>query len=157
MVHSAGAGERAIDTVPGRADRAQRGSAVSTAGWDFGGELPPTDEEQRTLHERVQAGPEFTELRRRMRLFVFPVTAVFLLWYLAYVLLASYARDLMATPVYGAVNLGLVIGLAQFASTFAITAAYVRYARRRLDPLAAQIREGVENDVAAPERIGHVR
>lgn len=83
---------------------------MTTTGWLFGGEPPPTDDDQGTLHERVQAGPEFIELRRRLRRFVFPMTAAFLLWYLAFVLLASYARDLMATPVLGRLNLGLVIG-----------------------------------------------
>jgi uncharacterized membrane protein (DUF485 family) len=120
---------------------------VSTTSWDFGGTLPPTTEERGTPHERVQDGPEFRALRRRLRGFAFPVTVVFLLWYLAYVLLASYARELMSTPVLGGINLGLVIGLAQFGSTFALTAAYVAFARRRLDPLAAQIRERVEVEV----------
>jgi uncharacterized membrane protein (DUF485 family) len=135
---------------------AQRGRAVST-GWDFDGELPPAAgargdraaEDRQGLHERVHAGPEFRALRRRMRSFAFPMAAAFLLWYLAFVLLASYARELMATPVLGGINLGLVIGLAQFASTFALTAGYVRYAGRRLDPLAARIREQVEGDAAA--------
>ena len=118
-------------------------------GWDFDGELPPPEEvpddaDGPGLHERVQAGPEFRELRRRMRGFAFPMAAAFLLWYFAFVLLASYARELMATPVLGAINLGLLIGLAQFVTTFALTAGYVRYAERRLDPLAAQIREQIE-------------
>jgi uncharacterized membrane protein (DUF485 family) len=46
----------------------------------------------------------------------------------------------MARPVSGGITVGLLVGLAQFASTFALTAAYVRFARRRIDPLAAQIR-----------------
>ena len=126
---------------------------MTSAPWDFGDELDLTDEQRATLHERVQAGPEFRALRRRMRGFAFPMAAAFLLWYLAFVLLASYARDLMATPVLGAINLGLVIGLAQFATTFALTAGYVRYARRRLDPLAEQIRAAVED---GPGRAGVV-
>jgi uncharacterized membrane protein (DUF485 family) len=126
---------------------------VAIAHWDFGDELELTEEQRATLHERVQTGPEFRALRRRMRGFAFPMAAAFLLWYLAFVLLASYARDLMATPVLGAINLGLVIGLAQFATTFALTAGYVRYARRRLDPLAEQIRAAVED---GPGRAGVV-
>jgi uncharacterized membrane protein (DUF485 family) len=118
---------------------------VSSGHWDFGDELDLTDEQRATLHECVQAGPEFRALRRRMRGFAFPMAAAFLLWYLAFVLLASYARDLMATPVLGEINLGLVLGLAQFVTTFALTAGYVRYARKRLDPLAAQIRTAVED------------
>ncbi len=104
-------------------------------------EEPP---DGRSPAERVQADPEFVELRRRMRRFTFPMAALFLLWYFAYVLLASYAPDLMATPVLGRINLGLLIGLAQFLTTFALTTAYVRYADRRLDPLAVQIREQLE-------------
>ncbi len=105
---------------------------------------PETDGPGLTAHEQVQAPPEFAQLRWRVRAFAFPVTAAFLLWYFAYVLLASYARDLMATPVFGAVNLGLVIGLLQFVSTFVIAMVTVRHARRRIDPLADRIRTGVE-------------
>ncbi|WP_344429286.1 DUF485 domain-containing protein, partial [Amycolatopsis minnesotensis] len=38
--------------------------------------------------ESVQKSAEFVELRRRLRVFVFPMTVVFVVWYLAYVLLA---------------------------------------------------------------------
>jgi uncharacterized membrane protein (DUF485 family) len=99
----------------------------------------------RTVHQLVQATPEFVELRRRQRRFVFPMTAVFLLWYLAYVLLACYAREIMAIRVADGINLGLVIGLLQFVSTFAISTAYVVYARHRLDPLAERLRARVEH------------
>jgi hypothetical protein len=51
------------------------------------------------------------------------MSAAFLLWYVAFVLLASYARGVMATPVSGPITVGLLVGLAQFASTFALTAA----------------------------------
>ena len=112
--------------------------------WDFGGMHPPAADELVTVYERVVAEPDFTELRRRLRGWVFPMTAAFLVWYLAYVLLASYARELMATPVSGGITVGLLVGLAQFASTFALTAAYVRFARRRIDPLAARIRDDVQ-------------
>jgi uncharacterized membrane protein (DUF485 family) len=78
------------------------------------------------------------------------MTAAFLLWYLTYVLLACFARDLMAVPVLDGVNLGLVIGLLQFVSTFAISTAYVVYARLRLDPLAEKLRARVEDDGDRP-------
>lgn len=91
-------------------------------------------------YERVQASPEFQALRRRLRRFVFPMSALFLGWYLAYVLLASYAKPLMATKLAGNVTVGLVLGLLQFVSTFVITTLYVRFARRAVDPAAAAIR-----------------
>jgi uncharacterized membrane protein (DUF485 family) len=81
-----------------------------------------------------------------LRRFVFPMTA-FLLWYGLYVLLGAFAHDFMATKVFGNVNVGLLIGLGQFVSTFVITGLYVRFANRELDPRAAAIREQFEGDV----------
>lgn len=95
--------------------------------------------------EEVQAGPEFTELRRRLRRFVFPMTAAFLVWYLVFVLLADYAPEFMSQRVAGNITLGLVLGLGQFASTFLITFLYVRHADRRIDPLADRIRHDLES------------
>lgn len=92
----------------------------------------------------VQASPQFQDLRNRLRRFVFPMTALFLLWYLSYVLLGAYAHDFMATKVFGNINVGLLLGLGQFVSTFLITGLYVRFANRELDPRAAAIREYLE-------------
>ncbi|WP_327114579.1 DUF485 domain-containing protein [Nocardia sp. NBC_01730] len=96
----------------------------------------------------VQASPQFQELRTRLRRFVFPMTVLFLLWYLGYVLLGAYAHDLMSHAVVGDINVGLLLGLGQFVSTFAITALYVRFANRELDPRAAAIRGYLEGDRA---------
>ena len=89
----------------------------------------------------IQQSNQFRELRRRHRSFVFPVLTVALIWYLAYVLLAGYAPEFMATPVFGRVNVGLIIGLAQVVTTFVITMIYVSYAGRKLDPIAAELRD----------------
>jgi uncharacterized membrane protein (DUF485 family) len=88
----------------------------------------------------IRDSAEFAVLRRRFRRFVFPMSAVFFLWYLSYVLLAAYARDLMSHRLVGSVNVALVLGLLQFASTIAITCGYLRYARRYIDPQIAAIR-----------------
>jgi uncharacterized membrane protein (DUF485 family) len=88
----------------------------------------------------IHDSPEFAALRRRFRRFVFPMTALFFLWYLTYVLLAAYAHDFMSHRLFGLVTVGLVLGLLQFVSTAAITIGYVRYARRHLDPRVAAIR-----------------
>jgi len=97
-----------------------------------------------TIYEQVQASPEFVDLRSRLRRFVFPMSAAFLAWYLLYVLLASYAPGFMATPVFGNINIGLLFGLLQFVSTFAITTLYVRYANKNLDPAAERLRTRIE-------------
>ncbi|HEV7909037.1 MAG TPA: DUF485 domain-containing protein [Pseudonocardiaceae bacterium] len=93
---------------------------------------------------QVQSSPDFAELRRRLRRFVFPMTAVFLAWYLLYVLLADYAHGFMSTKVVGNINIGLILGLLQFVSTFTITTLYVRHANKNLDPAAEKIREEIE-------------
>ncbi|MDA4105894.1 DUF485 domain-containing protein [Mycolicibacterium holsaticum] len=87
----------------------------------------------------VQASPEFQDLRSRLRRFVFPMSALFLTWYSAYVLLGAFAHDFMAIKVWGNINVGLLIGLGQFVSTFLITWLYVRFANRELDPRAEAI------------------
>ncbi|WP_345473376.1 DUF485 domain-containing protein [Glutamicibacter ectropisis] len=88
---------------------------------------------------------EFQELRKTHRSFVFPMAIFFLVWYFAYVLLADYFHDFMSIKVFGNVNLGILLGLLQFVSTFAITAAYVSFSNKKLDPKATRIRERLEN------------
>ena len=88
----------------------------------------------------IQQSDEFTTLRRRVLLFVFPMTALFLSWYLTYVLASAYAHEFMSTRVFGVVNIGLLFGMLQFVSTIVLTLAYARYARRRLDPQVDDVR-----------------
>ena len=92
----------------------------------------------------IEASPEFQELRSKLRRFIFPMSAFFLLWYAVYVLLGAYAHDFMAIKLWGNINVGLVIGLGQFVTTFIITGIYVRFANRQLDPRAEAIRANVE-------------
>lgn len=87
----------------------------------------------------VQQSPEFVELRRKFRGFVFPVTAFFLAWYFLFVLLSIYAPGFMGTKVIGNINIGLLMGLGQFVTTFAITIWYARWAGREFDPQADAI------------------
>jgi len=97
-------------------------------------------------YRAVQESPEFQQLRRSHRRFVFPVLGACLVWYLAYVLLAVYAHDFMSTRVWGSVNVAMVFGLAQVVTTFAVTTWYVRFANTRLDPVAEQIRDEIAAD-----------
>ena len=107
---------------------------------------PPTDRRLLTPEEyrQAQASPEFTELRRRFRRFAVPMTVAFLAWYLLYVLLSTYAHGFMATKVFGNINIGLLLGLGQFVTTFLITQLYVRHAGRSTDPIADEMRERLE-------------
>ncbi|RJL30470.1 DUF485 domain-containing protein [Bailinhaonella thermotolerans] len=92
----------------------------------------------------LTSDPRFAELRSRFRRFAFPMTVAFLLWYLLYVVLSAYARGFMSTKLFGNINVALVFGLLQFVTTFLIAWWYGRYAERRLDPLATELRESAE-------------
>ncbi|MDR0627907.1 MAG: DUF485 domain-containing protein [Bifidobacteriaceae bacterium] len=95
----------------------------------------------------IEDSQEFRHLRRTQRSFVLPVVTIGLVWYIVYVLLASWATDFMSTPVIGNVNWGVIIGLAQIVTTFVITMAYVRFADRKLDPEATRIRQEIEAEM----------
>ena len=94
----------------------------------------------------VQESAEFGELRRTYRSFAFPLTVAFSVWYFAYVLLSIYAGDFMGTKLFGNVNVALVLGLAQFLTTFLIAWWYARHAAAKLDPKAEAIKSRMEGD-----------
>ena len=89
----------------------------------------------------IRQTPELTRVRSRLARFVWPVTGFVLVWYLTYVLLGAYAPGLMTRPVWGSVNLGLLLGLSQFLTTVVIMLGYSWFARRHIDPDVAALRE----------------
>ncbi len=107
-----------------------------------GGRATYTPDEAKYL--AAQEAPDFQDLRKRYRGWVLPVAAGALIWYFLYVALAAYAPDFMARSVFGNINIGLIMGLLQFVTTFGITALYIRYADRVLDPVSSRIREQFE-------------
>ncbi len=102
------------------------------------GEIPPE------AFRQAQNSPEFLELKKVFRGFAFPMTAAFFIWYVAYVLLSTLAQDFMSTKVVGNINIGLILGLLQFVTTFLITWLYIRHMNTKVDPIAAKIREELE-------------
>ncbi|WP_149083287.1 MULTISPECIES: DUF485 domain-containing protein [Microbacterium] len=107
-------------------------------------EQVPTPHSDAIDYIAVERSPRFLRLKRTQRSFIFPLAAFFLVWYFVYVLLAAFARDFMAQRVWGDITVGLLFGLGQFVTTFAITMAYVAFANRKLDPLASEIRDELE-------------
>ena len=97
-----------------------------------------------STYAEVQETDEFQGLKRTLRRFVFPATALFLGWYLLYVLLTAFARDFMSTKLFGEINIAYVFGLMQFISTFVIAYVYSRYAEKHFDPTADAIRHRLE-------------
>jgi uncharacterized membrane protein (DUF485 family) len=91
------------------------------------------------IYDELHASADFAELRRRYRSFVIPFTVAFLAWYLLYVVMSNWAGDFMSTKVVGNINVALIFGLLQFASTFTIAALYARHMNTHVDPLARSL------------------
>ncbi|MFE5894415.1 DUF485 domain-containing protein [Streptomyces sp. NPDC056468] len=92
------------------------------------------------VYLEVQRSAAFQEVRSRYRRFVVPAVVIFLSWYVAYIVAATTAPELMARPVTGAVNVAMLAGLGQFLTTFLLTWAYARHARLRRDRAALELR-----------------
>ncbi|MBZ5739083.1 DUF485 domain-containing protein [Nocardioides mangrovi] len=93
------------------------------------------------IYDHLHEEPDFVELRRRYRGFVFPATIAFLSWYLLYVVMSNWAHDFMSHRLWGNVNVALVFGLLQFLTTFLLAWLYSRFSTARLDPLARSLDE----------------
>ena len=100
-----------------------------------------TRDEAVTATEVVGKDPEMVELERRHRRFVWPATIFFLIYYLSLPILAGVAPDLMGTKVFGEFTFGYLFALSQFVMAFVVAWVYSRWAARRIDPLAADLRE----------------
>ena len=103
--------------------------------------------EQDRVWAETQASPEFQDLKRKFRGFAFPLTVAFLAWYFLYVILTAFAREWIATPVIGNVNIALILGLLQFASTFIIMWLYERHSSKHLDGASEKIRDKVDKEL----------
>ena len=99
------------------------------------------------VYEELAASEDFHELRKRYRAFAIPWTLAFLAWYLLYVLMSNYATGFMDTKLVGNINIALVFGLLQFASTFGIAFLYSRHAAARFDPLADRLAARYDQEV----------
>ena len=110
--------------------------------------------------EAIERSEEFQELVRRKRRYVVPRVIFFLVWYMAFILLAGYAEDFMNERVYEGLTVGYVLALSQFVMVWWLAVSYVRKADRDFDPLehaaVAHLHEEVDAAAAhaARERSG---
>ena len=91
--------------------------------------------------EAIERSPEFQELIKRRRAFVLPATIFFLSYYMAFILLAGYAEDFMASSVYEGLTVGYCLALTQFLMVFVLGIMYLKRADRDYDPLAERVVE----------------
>lgn len=89
----------------------------------------------------IRQQPQFKELVRRRRHFVAWLTALTLLPYYAFILVASFAPQLLATTLSAnsIINVGWPLGFALILGTWLLTGLYIRRANGEFDALAALI------------------
>jgi len=108
--------------------------------------LPPQDVAAPTgddtaTYGALQRTAAFGRLRSRSRRYLAVMTALFLGAFIVTVGLAGWMPGAFALPVMGHVNLGMLFALGLILLPALICAVHLRYAGRRLDPLAERIRE----------------
>ena len=91
--------------------------------------------------QRIERSDEFRELVRRRRSFVVPATIFFLVYYMAFILLAGYAPDFMGESVYEGLTVGYCYALTQFVMVFGLGLWYLRKSEKEFDPLADKVVE----------------
>jgi uncharacterized membrane protein (DUF485 family) len=99
--------------------------------------------------KRIEESAEFQELVTRKRRFVVPATIFFLVYYMAFIIVAGYAPDFMGESVYEGLTVGYCYALTQFLMVFVLGLWYLRKSDREYDPLrdkvveaAAELEEG---------------
>ncbi len=84
----------------------------------------------------------YMQLKGKYRRLILIVGLVAGGWYLLYVMACEFARSFMTYRLFGRVNVALVFGVLEFASTFVIAGRFARFSRDVVDPLAAQVARG---------------
>lgn len=144
------------DTDPQAAwDPSPRAWDSSPQGWDSGQqpwEASPQPRPPAATDDRDELNRLGSAYRRLRRVATFTALGYFVI----FLFLSGYAPSLMTGNITGGLTTGLVLGLLQLPVALAAIALYERIARRRVDPLAAAIRERAEQAAAAaaprPER-----
>jgi len=93
-----------------------------------------------TMWDRVAESRQFKDLMATKRIFIVPAFVFFLAYYFLLPVLVGYAPRLMATKVWGDVNLAYLFALSQFFMAWILAWLYVR-ASDRFDAISKDIIE----------------
>ena len=92
--------------------------------------------------DELQHLPEYKELIATRSRIVWPLAALMLLVYYAYILVIAFKPELFATRIgEGHTTLGIVIGLGLIFFSFLLTGIYVHKANSKLEPLTKKLLE----------------
>jgi len=98
-----------------------------------------------TESARIRNHPRYKDLVSRQRRFVACLTAATLVPYFAFILVAAFAPQLLATKLSATsiINIGWPLGLVFIVGAWLFTGLYIHRANGEFDDLTAQIRAGV--------------
>lgn len=90
--------------------------------------------------KKIEQSSDFKELKRSKNMFIWPITVLFFCYYLAFPLMAGYAKDLMVTFVFANFTFGYLYGLTFYLVAWGLAAIYVVRAKK-FDQQADKIKE----------------
>ena len=102
---------------------------------------------------QVADSKEFGELRSTFRGFAFPLFIAVIVWYVAYIVVATFLPDFVSIKLWGQINVGMALGAAQYVTTALVTWAYIRFADNKLDPASERIRDLMEGQTPQAEEV----
>lgn len=113
-----------------------------------GSESSPHEGAHSTHYAELQGSAEFRLLRTRYLRAGLVMTVCFLGWYLLYVVMSVFARDVMAHRLTGRIDVALVFGVLQIGVAFVLAWCFARYVRSAIEPPADRIRSQAARSVA---------
>lgn len=94
-----------------------------------------------TLTERIEADPNYQELKTKRFSFGWKLTIAMLVVYYGFILLIAFKKDFLATRIGdGVMTWGVPIGFGVIIFTVLITGIYVRRANSEFDALTEKIK-----------------
>jgi uncharacterized membrane protein (DUF485 family) len=89
-------------------------------------ETPQTGPSSETVWDRIAESQPFKDLIATKKVFIIPAFLFFVVYYFLLPILVGYAPQLMATKIWGDVNLAYLFALSQFFMAWIIAGLYVK-------------------------------
>ena len=89
--------------------------------------------------KRIQSDPNYVKLVAERKSFGLTLSIITLVIYYGYIALVAFAPGVIATPVAGAITVGIVVGAAIIVASIVLTGIYVVRANAHYDELTKAI------------------
>jgi uncharacterized membrane protein (DUF485 family) len=89
--------------------------------------------------KRIQSDPNYIKLVSERKSFGWTLAIITLVIYYGYIALVAFAPGVIATPVSGAITVGIILGAAIIVASIVLTGIYVSRANSHYDELTKAI------------------